>query len=114
MLVSSSILNSAVEKYKYYNVKRENYSNSDSAKAALSAAFYSFVLLIAVIFFIMELLVLFYAINISITCTKAGPERVVNIILAITFTLPYMLLQTLFNKCALQTLRNENVYTGSM
>ncbi len=48
-----------------------------------------------------------YAIIIAITCTKSGAERVTHLILATTVTLPYMLLNVIFNKCAIDTLRNS-------
>ena len=65
-------------------------------------------LVFAAIFFIMELVVLFYGINIALSCTKTLPERVVNICFAIIFTMPYVLFNTLFNKCANYTLHNKS------
>lgn len=55
---------------------------------------------IGIMFLVLELLLLFYCIGIAIKCSKPGPERVVHVLLAITFTLPYALLNVLFNSCA--------------
>ena len=82
-------------------------SLGDSAGAGAGAAFTSFVLVVAVIFFVLELILLFYAINMALVCTQGGPERIVNIVLAVTFTIPYVMLNILFNKCAKNSLRTE-------
>ena len=107
MIISTSILKNAIEKYNQYQSqkKKEKFTTSLVAESGISAAFTSFLLVIALIFFVLELIVLFYAVNIAIVCTKGGPERIVNVVLAIVFTIPYVLLNILFNACAKQTLR---------
>jgi hypothetical protein len=107
MIISTSILKNAIEKYSLYQSKRkrEGFTTSLVAEGGVSAAFTSFLLVIALIFFVLEIIVLFYAVNMAIVCTKGGPERIVNVVLAIVFTIPYVLLNTLFNQCAKQTLR---------
>ena len=96
-----------LKKYSQYHSqkKRENFSNSLVVSGGVSAAYASFILVLAVVFFVLEIIVLFYAVNMAIVCTKGGPERIVNVVLAIVFTIPYVLLNTLFNSCAKQTLR---------
>ena len=110
MIVSSSILKNAVERYKKTMTTKEKYkySKGKSAEDGVSSAFASFMVVIGFVFFTLELLVLFFAVYIAITCTKGGPERIVHIILASTLTLPYVLLMSLFNDCAKSTLRGEN------
>lgn len=107
MIVSGTILKSSLERYRRAKKDKENFSISvrDSAGAGMSAAFASFTLVVAVIFFILELVLLFYAINMALVCTKGGPERIVNIVLAVTFTIPYVMLNILFNQCAKNSLR---------
>ena len=73
--------------------------------AGASAAFASFSVAVAVIFFVLELVLLFYAINMALVCADGGPERIVNIVLAITMTIPYVMLNILFNKCAKKSLQ---------
>lgn len=109
MLVSSSMLKAAVEKYQHTCRLKERYSKSKSASSGVNAAFASFTLVVAVVFFVLELVVLFYAIGIAINCTKGGPERIVNVVLAVTFTIPYVMLNILFNQCAKGTLRGESI-----
>jgi uncharacterized membrane protein YgcG len=115
MLVSGSMLKSAVENYqlKKKNLK-EKYSKGDSINAGISGAFASFTLVVAVIFFILELIVLFYAISMAINCTEPGPERIVNVVLAVVFTIPYVMLNILFNECAKNTLRSNMLSGGSV
>ena len=113
MLVSVTTLKTAIDNYKAKKAKKEGYDGGRAAGAGMSAAFASFGLAIAVLFFILELIVLFYAVTTALVCTKPGPERIVSVVLAVTFTIPYMLLNILFNKCTRQTLRNSNGWSVS-
>lgn len=111
MLISSSFLHSATQNYKK---SREDYSHHryrqhSGFKAGMTSAFATFLLVLAVVFFILELLVLYYAIFIAIQCTELGAERVVHIVLAIIFTAPYILLNLLFNKCAKDILKGGDI-----
>lgn len=108
MIVSSTVLKNAVENYRRMARRKERFSASKAAGAGVSAAFASFTLVVAVLFFILELIVLFYAISMAVNCSKGGPERIVNVVLAVTFTIPYVMLNLLFNKCAKGTLRGES------
>ena len=106
MLISISLLKNSLKNYnKVQKNLKENYSFGQAAGAGTSAAFISFFLVVSYIFFILELILLFYAINMAIVCTEGGPERIVNIVLAVTFTIPYVMLNILFNDCAKQTLK---------
>ena len=109
MLITGTMLRSSLDRYRNSRRSRENYSTGTGASSGMSAAFASFALAVSVIFFVLELVLLFYAINIALVCTKGGPERIVNIVLAVTFTIPYVLLNILFNKCAKDSLRKGNV-----
>lgn len=115
MLISGSMLKSAVENYQEKRKKlKEEYSRGDSINAGISGAFASFTLVVAVIFFVLELIVLFYAITMAINCTDPGAERVVNVVLAVVFTIPYVLLNILFNPCAKNTLKSNVLSGGSI
>lgn len=111
MYVSSTLLNQAWEKYKKnkdkYGETNEGYSGTESANAGAAAAFDSFFLVLAIIFFILEIVVLVYGIIIAINCTKGGAERIVHVVMAITFTLPYVLIMSVFNTCAQTVLKGE-------
>jgi hypothetical protein len=104
MLVSGSILQNVVEKYNKTQLRKERFSTSGVIEKGTTAL----TLLIAAAFFLLEVLVLFFAISTAISCTKSGPERIVNVILAITFTIPYMALNLLFNECTKNALRNNS------
>jgi hypothetical protein len=97
MLISSYLLQNS---YKNYQRVKENFTTGQAIEAGTSAAFVSFSLVVSIIFFILELLLLFYGIKIAIYCSEPGPERIVNLVLVTMFTMPYMLLNILFNKCA--------------
>ena len=127
MILSTLNLKNAIEKFKAdqktkttappQNGKKNGEKNGDSkgnkpkitpddgANAGVSAAFMSFGLIVAIIFFILEVILLFYALKIAIVCTKPGGERTVHVVLAIVFTFPYILLNALFNNCAKNALQ---------
>lgn len=106
MIISTTFLTNALNKYKAYKERRENFSNN-AAQSGATASFLIFLLIIAIIFFTLEVLLLFYSIYIAVRCTKGGAERIVHITLAIFFTMPYALLNAVFSNCAKQTLRGE-------
>lgn len=110
MIISTSLLKNAIDKYSTIK-KRENYNDLDAANQGATAAFNAFLVIIALIFFILELILLFFAILIALNCTKAGAERIVHIVLAVIFTLPYMLLNVLFNSCAKNTLISAKIFS---
>lgn len=111
MITSTKILANAVEKYQKNKEKQSDVENSVSSGAL--CAFNAAMLVFAVIFFVMEIILVFYAIYIAFRCTEGGPERIVHVTLAVFFTIPYMLLMTLFNKCAGETLRNGSDWAVS-
>lgn len=112
MLVSGSMLKSAVENYQLKKKNsKEKYSRGESINAGINGAFASFTLVVALIFFTLELIVLFYAITMAINCTEPGPERIVNVVLATVVTIPYVMLNILFNECAKNTLKS-NMLSG--
>lgn len=101
----TSLFNFQKEFFKYQNATAEKYDSGEVIAAGASASFLSFGLVLATIFLVLEIIVLFYAVSIAIQCTRPGPERIVHIVLAITFTLPYVLLNVMFNKCAKDNLQ---------
>lgn len=113
MYVSSTLLNQAWKKYKKnqdkYEEINEGFSGAESAGAGAGAAFDAFLVVLAILFFILEIIVLVYGIIIAINCTKGGGERAVHIVLSIGFTFPYVLIMSVFNKCAKSVLRGEPI-----
>ena len=121
MLISSSFLNSSYSRFRKNRDKNrrghkgiEGYNLAQSSGAGISASFDSFLLVIAILFFILELFLLFYALTLALKCTKAGPERIMHITLAITFTLPYALISAFFSKCAQSALQNSDIFMSPL
>lgn len=109
MLISSSVLLNALKKYK---AQKEKYSTGQSMAAGVNAGFTAFFLIVAVIFVALEILVLFYAILMALSCTQGGPERIIHVVLAIVFTLPYALISVFFSPCAKNMLRRSSPRSG--
>ena len=119
MLLSSSFLKTTYERYMKNKEKLkknskinilENYNVLQSSAAGISASFDGFILILAIIFFVLELLLLFYAISLALRCTKPGPERIVHVTLSFTFTLPYILIASFFSKCAQSSMQNGDLF----
>ena len=105
MFISTNFLKSTIEKYNI--AQKENFKLSKkSIDKGVSSSFYTFVLVIAILFFILELCMLYFGIYIALYCTKSPQERIVHIVLVTFFTMPYMLLNVLFNPCAKEYLQN--------
>lgn len=109
MYVSSVLLNQAWDKFKANQEKtKEQFqlkSSGEASAVGAVTAMYGFMLLMSIILFILELVLVVYAVLIAIKCTQAGGERAVHVIMAITFTLPYMLIMSTFNECGKDVLR---------
>ena len=54
----------------------------------------------ALIFFLMELVLFYYAIIIAKNCSRNKKEFIINIIFSIIFTTPYVFFSMLSNPCA--------------
>ena len=83
---------------------------SDSVSGGLDAAGDTFFVVIALIFVVFEFILLVFAIIIALRCTKSGVERIVHFVMALIFTLPYILLNSLFNGCAINMMRGDINY----
>jgi hypothetical protein len=72
----------------------ENY-NRNKIFDASHILFYS-----ALLFVFMELVLFYYAVIIAKTCSKNKDEFIINIILSIIFTTPYVFFSMMSNPCA--------------
>lgn len=97
MLISSTMLKNAIVK------SRKHHNDDDKLSPAVTGYF----IFILTIFFILELIVLFYSIKIAVKTTKIGPERTVNIILACMLSFPYMMFNILLNPAAREVLGSK-------
>ncbi len=118
MLISTAFLAKAAKTYndakKRQQKVREKYkemygtvSVGQSLGRGINTGFELFILMIAVVFFLLELVVLFYSIMMAFSCTKPGAERVVHVVLSILFTFPYALISIFFSPCAKAALRGN-------
>ena len=85
----------------------------DSMGAGVSVGFDAFILACAILFFMLELMLLVIAIVVALKCTATVTERVVHLTMAVVFTLPYMLGMVLLNPCAQAVLANRAVPLGT-
>jgi hypothetical protein len=90
MLVSLTVTSKAVEHYKK-NHHKENYEGSCGGGSSLM------LLIVAVVFLIVEIAMLYFAIKVALASGKSSATTFVNVVLALTMTLPYLLLSLLFN-----------------
>lgn len=113
MLFSSNFLKNSVENYnnaknieKFSSNNKSKNSNNTNGNKPSNIFFYTLVLIIAFIFFVLELFLLYYAISIAFYCSQSREERVINIVLACTFTLPYVLIKITFDECSKKYIKN--------
>ena len=106
MLVSSTFLKNSLENYKLIRTKEKFALSGDAIKSGLNQSFSTFIVAIAIIFFILELFLLYFAISISLYCSTSKEERIVNFVLASIFTAPYVLIKIMFDPCSKQYLKN--------
>lgn len=99
MFLSGVNLKNSIEKYNRLK-RREKYSGVKGVNDVSNVSFILSWLILSIIFFVMEIIILYYSIAIALSCTQKGPERIVNLVLAVSFPVPYMMLNLLFNNCA--------------
>ena len=119
MLISTAFLAKAAKTYndtkkrqqkireKYKELYGNGVSVGQSIGRGINTGFELFILMIAIVFFLLELVVLFYSILLAMACTKSGAERVVHVTLSIMFTFPYALISIFFSPCAKSVLRGN-------
>ena len=100
MLISSIITHNAVE-----NFNMERYGpNSDGSYAVLIGS---------IVMLVIELSLLYFAIRIALVSGKTNTTKFIHIVLAIFLTLPYLLLNMIFNKDAPAALSGSMSLTPS-
>ena len=90
MIISSVNLSNAI---KNFEANRENFGlvNEPSRDVCVSC------IILALILFVIEVSVLYFALTIAWNISDSNAERFLNVVLALTLTLPYLLLNLLFN-----------------
>lgn len=90
MILSATCLKNSIDSYNQQ--AKEGYSGDSKMKGQCIAC-----LIVAVIILVIEIAILYYALDIAINTTKAGAERFVHVVLAVVFTMPYLLFSLLLN-----------------
>ena len=111
MIISGNFLRTSFDKYNQLKKihQNNNYLKKSKDHNDLSLSFYKFILVLAIIFFIMELVLLYFAILIAINCAESDKERVLNFIMATMFTSPFILTKIVFDPCTKSYLKNGSI-----
>jgi len=110
MLLSLYTFQSCLIRYNKHEEKRrkkENYSvisDNLDMESRIHRSMYG----LSLIFVMLELTILYYAIRIAILCSKSRVEKIVHVILAVLFTLPYMVFSVFLTECAPKVLRGNS------
>jgi len=87
MLISSIFTHNAVE-----NFNKERYGpNGDGSYA---------ILIVSIVMLVIEISILYFAIRIALASGTTNVTKFIHVVLAICLTLPYLLLNMIFNKDA--------------
>jgi peptidoglycan biosynthesis protein MviN/MurJ (putative lipid II flippase) len=100
MLLSSLVLKSSINNF---DNNKENFDDSKK-KSCVSC------IILALILVIIELAVLFFALDIALNTNKSNAAKFVNVVLAVCLTLPYLLLNVLFNPAAQNLLEKKKFF----
>jgi len=95
MILSANFLNYYLIKYNNENI-REYYNHQSLEKLIM--------IYIATVFMIIEFILLYYAVLISLKISRNNTERLIFIILSITYTTPFLLFMIIFNEDARKSL----------
>lgn len=95
MLTSLYLLSSA----KDCHDKCDQHHQLVAGNKPVSKALAFFLLALAIALFIMEIVVLVYAVRIALACSEPGANRVTHVILAVFFTIPYLLFSLFLAPC---------------
>jgi hypothetical protein len=110
MLLSGNFIKNVLEKYNERKKIEKFQPSGEAFKYGLSTSYYAFLVAIAFIFFIFELFLLYFAILIAINCSESKEERIINFVLGVIFTTPYVLLKITFDPCTKNYLKNGLKY----
>ena len=100
MLLSLNLIKSASEYYEKHKSKIEGYANLQQAGNGTKDGLTYVIIIFSTILFVIELLLVIYALRIAYACSAPGYERLVHISLALFFTFPYLLISVFLAPCA--------------
>jgi hypothetical protein len=88
----------------YNNTIRENYDGNDKDKDTSRCIA---CIVLATVILIIEVALLYFALDIAVNTTQSGAERFVHVVLAVVLTLPYLLFSVLLSTKAQNVLRGN-------
>ena len=106
MILSATCLKNSIDSYN--KQAKEGYHGNEKMRGRCIAC-----LIVAVIILVIEIAVLYYALDIAINTTKAGAERFIHVVLAVVFTMPYRLYSLLLNPKASAVLTGASGATSA-
>ena len=110
MLLSCLLFKNSTDQYN--STMRENYDNHHQKSKDTNTCIACIV--VAIVILVIEVALLYFALDIAVNTTQSGAERFVHIALAIIFTLPYLLFSVMMSTKAQNILRgNMNAATAS-
>lgn len=100
MLLSLNLIKSASEYYEKHKAKIEGYPKLQQAGNGTKDGLTYAILIFSLVLFVIEFLLVIYAVRIAYACSTPGYERLVHISLALFFTFPYLLIAVFLAPCA--------------
>jgi len=106
MLISTTVLKNSIDRLN--EVSREGYrhggcDNNNNKKRNNCVA----CVVLGITILIIEVALLYFALDIAVNTTSSGAERFVHVILAVVITMPYLLFSVLLNPKATQVLKGD-------
>lgn len=108
MFLSSSFLKSCYDKIYPTIIISEDYHQHHKIIKKQDDMISLLMFYISILFFIVELILFYYAMIITLNCSANKHEMIINTILSITFTTPFVLFQLLSNPCAKEAIIKLN------
>ena len=104
MLISTTVLKNSIDRLN--QVSREGYRHggrdNDKDRTRCVAC-----VVLGITILIIEVALLYFALDIAVNTTSPGAERFVHVILAVVITMPYLLFSVLLNPKATQVLKGD-------
>ena len=100
MLLSCLLYKTSTDQYQ--NKLQENFDGDQKVKSKCIAC-----IVVSIVILIIEVAVLYFALDIAVNTTTPGAERFVHVVLAVLFTMPYLLFSVLLSTKAQNVLQKN-------
>ena len=92
MIFGSLFLSNALNDF---NMNKENFEQDSGKKNECISC-----VIVAMVVLVVELALFYFALDIAINTTTSNTERFIHVMLALLFTMPYLLIMVVFSKSA--------------